>query len=436
MIKLLILLFTVASAKVLKLDDQTFDLVIKENEFVLVKFFAPWCGHCKKMAPEYEQVSIDAPDNVVIAEMDATENSEVPKRMKVQGYPTVKWFVKGEEQPYNGGRTHRTILRFIQKHSGDWIKQIATESDLQKLTSLELGNAMVLTNRENLTSLKNLSTTFPVLEFGQLVGDMKDLWPENSLRVYEHMDGELKQHEYSEGSELEFIQSHIVPKVVDMDSKHFATAFNLKKTHVIALFEEEDRLKITNLLLKLTEKNDQYLFVTTADPQNRITELFGSDKKPSIMILNVPEYKKYIVEGDLTEENIQKHLDLYKRKELKEHLKSQDVPEQEEGKPHVLVGSTFSEYIKNNDVFVKLYAPWCGHCKKLAPIWDELASKSPVKIAKYDVTANDHPDIKVEGFPTLRYYKNGKPIEYKGARTLDDLLSFVTSTSEEDRTDL
>ncbi len=51
MIKLLILLFTVASAKVLKLDDQTFDLVIKENEFVLVKFFAPWCGHCKKMAP-------------------------------------------------------------------------------------------------------------------------------------------------------------------------------------------------------------------------------------------------------------------------------------------------------------------------------------------------------------------------------------------------
>lgn len=436
MIKLLILLFTVASAKVLKLDDQTFDLTIQENEFVLVKFFAPWCGHCKKMAPEYEQVSIDAPDNVVIAEMDATENSEIPKRMKVQGYPTLKWFVKGEEQPYNGGRTHRTILRFIEKHTGDWIKKVENEETLHKLTDLDLESVIIMSNRDNITSLKNLSSNFPNVQFGQLVGEMKTIWPENSLRVYNAFDGEVKYHEYKDGDENKFIIQHVVPDIVDMESKHFMTSFSLKTVHIISLFEEDDRKKVTKVLKPLAKKYDKFLFVTTSDPNKKLTSLFGTQELPSVLILDVPEYKKYFVQGEITTENIESHIEQFENKELEQHFKSQDVPEQEEGKPHVLVGSTFSEYIKNNDVFVKLYAPWCGHCKKLAPIWDELASKSPVKIAKYDVTANDHPDIKVEGFPTLRYYKNGKPIEYKGARTLDDLLSFVTSTSEEDRTDL
>ena len=86
--------------------------------------------------------------------------------------------------------------------------------------------------------------------------------------------------------------------------------------------------------------------------------------------------------------------------------------------------------------FVKFYAPWCGHCKRLAPTWDQLATKfagvAGVKIAKVDCTSdeNDNKDLcnaqGVNGFPTLNLYKNGaKEEEYNGKRDLEALEKFV-----------
>jgi protein disulfide-isomerase A1 len=114
--------------------------------------------------------------------------------------------------------------------------------------------------------------------------------------------------------------------------------------------------------------------------------------------------------------------------------KSEPIPASNDDAVKVVVGKTFEDIVfdKEKDVFVEFYAPWCGHCKKLAPIWDELGEifeESPhVVIAKVDATSNALPDgIDIAGFPTLIFYPadNKKGIPYEEDRDLDSLKDFV-----------
>ncbi|KAE9278728.1 hypothetical protein PF001_g25032 [Phytophthora fragariae] len=81
------------------------------------------------------------------------------------------------------------------------------------------------------------------------------------------------------------------------------------------------------------------------------------------------------------------------------------------------------------DWLVDFYAPWCGHCKKLAPVYEKVADelKGEVNVAKVDVTANSELGKRfgIRGFPTLLHFSHGKSYKFAGKRTLEDLAAFA-----------
>jgi len=110
-------------SSVLVLTTENFDsIALDPSKDVLVEFYAPWCGHCKKLTPIYEQLgNAFAPEpNVVIAKVDATENQELATKYGVGGYPTIKWFGKKNKEeplPYESARSLGAFVDFINTNA-------------------------------------------------------------------------------------------------------------------------------------------------------------------------------------------------------------------------------------------------------------------------------------------------------------------------------
>ncbi|EFN58966.1 hypothetical protein CHLNCDRAFT_14696, partial [Chlorella variabilis] len=107
---------------VVVLTDKNFEEKLGSAKFALVEFYAPWCGHCKALKPEYAKAATalkEYSSEVILAKLDATEEKTVAGKHEVQGYPTLKWFVDGKEaMDYSGGRTADDIIRWVKKKTG------------------------------------------------------------------------------------------------------------------------------------------------------------------------------------------------------------------------------------------------------------------------------------------------------------------------------
>jgi protein disulfide-isomerase A6 len=112
-----------AQSSVLDLIPDNFDKIAIGGKPALVEFFAPWCGHCKSLAPVYEQLASDfsfAKDKLSIAKVDADAEKSLGKRFGIQGFPTIKYFDGKSEKPedYSGGRDLESLTEFLIKKTG------------------------------------------------------------------------------------------------------------------------------------------------------------------------------------------------------------------------------------------------------------------------------------------------------------------------------
>ncbi|KAL0103412.1 hypothetical protein PUN28_017584 [Cardiocondyla obscurior] len=443
---------------VLVVTKDNFESVIKDNEYVLLEFYAPWCGHCKALAPEYAKAAKKLEEDnspIKLAKIDATVETEVTEKHSVRGYPTLKFYRKGTPIEYTGGRQANDIVNWLLKKTGPPAKDLPTVDEAK---------AFIGANKVTIVGFfKDVESEAAkvFLEVGSIVDDYTFgiTSADEVFSEYGIEDGKIvlfKQFEDGKAvfdGELtttavqNFISIYSLPLIAEFNQDTAQKIFSGNiKSHLLLFFSKEAG-HFDKYLEDIKEPAKKYrgevLFVTIdcdeADHE-RILEFFGLKKTdvPSMRLIKLEQdMAKYKPDKpEITAENVLQFVTAFIEGQLKRHLLTQDLPEDWDKNPvKVLTGINFHEiaYNKEKDVFVEFYAPWCGHCQQLAPIYEQLGEKykdnDKLVIAKMDATANELEDVKVINYPTLILYKKetNEGVEYNGERTLESLSKFVES---------
>nr|KAF6296541.1 prolyl 4-hydroxylase subunit beta [Myotis myotis] len=270
---------------VLVLNKGNFEEALAAHKYLLVEFYAPWCGHCKALAPEYAKAAgkLKAEGSEIrLAKVDATEESDLAQQYGVRGYPTIKFFKNGDTaapREYTAGREADDIVNWLKKRTGP------------------------------------AATTLP------------------------------------DGAAAEAL----------VESSEVA---------VIGFFKDVESDFAKQFLLAAEAVDDIPFGITS---NSDVFSKYKLDKDGVVLFKKFDEGRNDF-DGEVTKEKL---LDWDK----------QPVK--------VLVGKNFEEvaFDEKKNVFVEFYAPWCGHCKQLAPIWDKLGEMykdhENIVIAKMDSTANE-----------------------------------------------
>jgi len=428
---------------VVVLTNDSFDDFVTENKYVLAEFYAPWCGHCKNLAPHYEKAATElkeAGSEAKLAKIDATVEQDLAKKFGVQGYPTLLWFVNGQKSDYKGGRTSETIVEWINKKTGPAVRTgDVPEPSGQPLVVLKASSIT-----DDFTKAAEVMGDDASFHFVETDGDA-------SITV-QHKGEEAVVASASDMSDSasisEFVRKNLLPLFGNLDGETYGRymASGRGIVWVLLNIESSDDLAgsvdaIRSDYVALAKKFPQYCFtyIDTVVFKAAVENMLGVSSFPAVAVhKKAGDRKKYILPNEVDAKEVATFLKNVEAGKVEPTLKSEEIPESNDEPVKVVVGTTLQEQVfqPEKDVLLEVYAPWCGHCKKLAPEYEKLALKvrkegleDILSIAKMDGTTNDSPvdSISWEGFPTLFYVKAGStvPVPFDAGRDAKSIWKWI-----------
>ncbi|KAF8974519.1 disulfide isomerase [Flammula alnicola] len=445
------------ASDVISLTAATFESTVNAEPLILVEFFAPWCGHCKALAPHYEEAATALKEkNIKLAKVDCVDEAELCQSKGVQGYPTMKVYRKGEPTDYSGPRKADGIISYMVKQSLPAVSQVtaANHEEFKKADKIVA------------VAYLSSSTEAPAPEFSATAESHRDDYlfgfttdkdvieaagvAPPTIVVYRSFDEPKSEYPYPISSvtkkDLEdWIKELAIPIIDEVNGENYAIYAGSPKPLAYlfldpTLEDKESHIAALKPTAAKYKSKMNFVWIDAAKFGDHAKALNLIEAKwPAFVIQDLEKQLKYPFDQskEVTSEAAGDWVEQYLAGTIQPQLKSQPIPESQDESVFTLVGKNFEDvvYDDNKDVFVEFYASWCGHCKRLKPIWDSLgdkyaAIKDRVVIAKMEAQENDLPPsvpFRIAGFPTLKFKPAGSKsfIDYEGDRSFESLVSFL-----------
>lgn len=454
----------VQASNVLEFSDSNFKDKIKEHSVILVEFYAPWCGHCKKLVPEYEKAADRLRQNdppLSLAKVDCTAETATCSEFGVSGYPTLKIFKNGEfSKDYQGPRDADGIVKTIAKEAGPAAKELKTNEDFENFISRQGGSVVGFfedSDSKAASTFQKVADSYEDLRFAYTYSSeiMDKQNYKDVVVLFRPKEMASKFEDTAVLYKEDATQSHKIREFLDNEKfglcahRTGSNADKFKKPTFVVFYkvDYEKDPKGTNYwrnrVMKVAKKvRDEGLVAYFAisninEHQSELDECGAksdSGDKPVVCAYD-EKTRKFNLKEEFSIESFEKFVRDVLANKLEPYLKSEPIPDNNDAPVKVVVAKNFDEIVNNpdKDVLIEFYAPWCGHCKSLAPKYDELAEKlsdeSEITIAKMDATANDVPSpYQVSGFPTLYFSPKGSklsPRKYEGGREVDEFFKYL-----------
>uniref|UniRef100_A0A7M4EGQ8 Protein disulfide isomerase like, testis expressed n=1 Tax=Crocodylus porosus TaxID=8502 RepID=A0A7M4EGQ8_CROPO len=376
----------------------------------LAEEFAEAAGQLKKEIP-----------NVRFGKVDVSDQKDLKKEFNIQEFPTVKFF--NPSKVFTAGEASAFIT---------WVKR-------------RLGPSTVHINSTDQTEAIIEAEELAVIGFFKVIQweSQKLIGPRGIISKDQFYNGYgIRKDTAVVFKKVGMVKPFVFQtsvKIFDVPVENHILLFTPKNSETFNKTYEnyesaavEFRGKIMFILVDTNETRNGRVF-----EYFRITEV----DVPAVRILNLTSDARYKMPADeVTVENLRSFCQSYLAGKAKQHVSSEEIPEDWDKNPvKVLVGKNFNQvaFNKTKNVFVMFYAPWSHECRKLLPIWDELAeeyeNRKDIIIAKVDFTANDIQLFMLDRYPFFRLFPAGSDnqvVVYAGEHTLEAFAEFLNEQSK------
>ncbi|CBZ50675.1 protein disulfide isomerase [Neospora caninum Liverpool] len=423
------------------LTASNFDDTLKNTEIVLVKFYAPWCGHCKRMAPEYEKAAKilkEKGSKIMLAKVDATSETDIADKQGVREYPTLTLFRNQKPEKFTGGRTAEAIVEWIEKMTGPAVTEVEGKPEEQVTKESPIAFVAELSSKDS--DMAKL--------FEDVANESRQLG--KFLAKYGVSDEKIYSLRYEEGTEpftgktkdelKKFVDTESFPLLGPINAENFRKYIDRDLDLVWLCGTEKDfdeaKAAVREAAKKLRDTRS-FVWLDTDQFKGHAENALGITEFPGLVFQSkkgrfvLPEATSSLKDAA----KISKFFEDVDAGKIERSLKSEPVPEKQDEAVKVVVGKNFEEMViqKDKDVMLEIYAPWCGYCKSFEPIYKEFAEKykdvDHLVVAKMDGTANEAPleEFSWSSFPSIFFVKAGEktPMKFEGSRTVEGLTEFI-----------